>query len=127
MRQLSPEVMFDGDPSTAYHQGRIPGSSLPCDLVIDMGETLVLSGFKYLPDQGGWGPGIITRYRFDVSLDGNRWNTVSQGEFSNIKNNPVEQVVSFNDTKARFFRLTALENAEGNANIGYAELNIISK
>ncbi len=127
MRQLSPEVMFDGDPSTAYHQGRIPGSSLPCDLVIDMGETLVLSGFKYLPDQGGWGPGIITRYRFDVSLDGNRWNTVSQGEFSNIKNNPVEQVVSFNDTQARFFRLTALENAEGNANIGYAELNIISK
>ena len=71
-----------------------------------------------------WPPLHFSAYRFDVSLDGNRWNTVSQGEFSNIKNNPVEQVVSFNDTQARFFRLTALENAEGNANIGYEYLAI---
>ena len=127
MRQPSPDVLFDGDPSTAYHQGRGPGAKLPCDLVVDMGETLNLAGFKYTPDPGAWGPGIITFYRFDVSQDGKRWNTVSQGEFSNIKNNPVEQVVTFPASQARFIRLTALANTENNANIGYAEINVITE
>ena len=127
MRQVSPDVLFDGDPSTAYHQGRGPGAKLPCDLVIDMGETLTVSGFKYLPDQGSWAPGLITHYRFDVSQDGKVWKTVSEGEFSNIKNNPVEQVKTFTGTEARFIRLTALANTEGNANIGYAEINVVTE
>ena len=92
-----------------------------------MGETLNVSGFKYTPDQGAWGPGIITLYRFDVSQDGRKWKTVSQGEFSNIKNNPVEQVVTFPASQARFIRLTALANTENNANIGYAEINVITE
>ena len=96
-------------------------------MTVDMGAKHRVTGFRYIPDPYIWGPGIITRYRFELSADGRIWKTVSEGEFSNIKNNPVEQIKTFGPENARYFRLTALENAEGNSNIGYAEINIITE
>jgi len=122
----TPEFLFDGDPSTAAHQRTEPDAGYPVDLIIDLGKNESLIGFKYLPDPRQWGPGIITHYRFDVSPDGKAWTTVSEGEFSNIKNNPVEQEKTFDRQEARFIRLTALANTEGNTNVGYAEINIIT-
>lgn len=63
--------------------------SLPVDLVIDMGKEEVLSGFRYLPHQGLWNPGIITHYQFYISNDHVEWKLIDKGEFSNIKNNPL--------------------------------------
>jgi alpha-L-fucosidase len=51
----------------------------------------MLSGFKYYPEQNSWQPSIITHYEFYVSADGKNWKKVSEGEFSNIKNNPLWQ------------------------------------
>lgn len=121
-----PEAMrvFDGDPVTAWHQDG--GGRLPVSLTIDLGKVLDVNGFRYLPDPTIWDPGIITRYRFDVSENGRTWKTVSEGEFSNIKNNPVEQEKTFPAARARYVRLTALANTEGNSNIGYSEFNLIT-
>jgi alpha-L-fucosidase len=117
-------TLLDGNPSTAWHQPR--NRRLPIDLVIDLGKEQNLSGFRYFPDQGLWGPGIITNYEFYVSDDNVEWRLVDQGEFSNIKNNPLWQTKTFVPQKARYIKLRALRNTENNSNIGYAEVDIIT-
>ena len=75
---------------------------------------------------GMWGPGIITDYQFFVSTDNKSWKLVSEGEFSNIKNNPLWQTKTFNEEKARYIKFRALKNTENNNNIGYAEIGLIT-
>jgi alpha-L-fucosidase len=117
-------AVLDGNPATAWHQKR--GSKLPLDLVIDLGEELTLTGFRYYPDQSLWGPGIITQYKFFISSDNKKWKLADEGEFANIKNNPVWQTKTFAADKARFIKFQALANTEGNDNTGYAEIDIIT-
>lgn len=119
------KAILDGDPSTAWHQSN--DKKMPVDLVIDLGKEETLSGFRYLPDQGLWNPGIITNYQFYVSNDNVEWTLVDEGEFSNIKNNSLWQTKKFGTEKARFMKLRALKNTEGNDNTGYAEVGIITK
>ena len=116
--------VLDGDVNTAWHQDR--SLELPVDLIIDLGEMQELNGFRYHPDMGLWGPGIITHFEFFVSTDNKNCKKVSSGEFSNIKNNPLWQVKEFNSEKARFIKFRALANTEGNNNIGYAEIEVIT-
>ena len=118
-------AILDGNPATSWHQGK--DRKMPVDLVIDLGKEEDLTGFRYLPDQGLWGPGIITDYRFYVSNDNKKWKLADQGEFSNIKNNPLWQTIEFPTEKARYIKLQALKNTEGNNNIGYAEVGVITK
>ena len=117
-------AILDGDPTTTWHQGK--DKKMPVDLVIDMGKEQSLCGFRYFPDQGMWGPGIISTYRFYVSSDKIDWKLVSEGEFSNIKNNPLWQIKKFTSVSARFVRLQALSNTEGNDQTGYAEVDVIT-
>lgn len=117
-------VILDGNPSTAWHQSK--NATLPVDLTIDLGKKQIISGFRYLPDQGIWSPGIITHYQFHISTDNKTWKQVDQGEFSNINNNPVWQVKKFVPAQARYIKLTALQNAEGNNNIGYGEVDVLT-
>lgn len=118
------KAILDGDPNTQWYQDK--NQKLPVELMIDLGETVKLSGFKYLPDQHWWGAGIITKYSFAVSLDGHKWMEVDAGEFSNIKNNPILQVKTFAPTSARFIKLTALGNTQNNDVAGYAEVDVIT-
>jgi alpha-L-fucosidase len=117
-------TILDGNPSTAWHQSK--DKKMPIDLVIDLGNKQNLCGFRYLPDQGIWNPGIITNYEFYVSEDNIEWKLVDQGEFSNIKNNPLWQIKNFSPVKARYVRLRALRNTQGNDEAGYAELDLIT-
>ena len=118
-------AVLDGDPATAWHHG--DDHPLPVDLVIDLGAEQHLSGFRYLPDQHRWSSGLITRYALHVSIDATSWTQVSEGEFSNIRNNPVWQIRRFDRTPARFVRLRALANTDGNSRVGYAEVEVISE
>lgn len=118
-------AVLDGNPSTAWHQPK--GAKLPVDLVIDLGKEENLTGFKYYPDQSLWAPGIITHYEFYVSADNKEWKRLDEGEFSNIKNNPLWQIKKFGAVKVRYIKLRALKNAEDNDNTGYAELDVITK
>ncbi|PPK88178.1 alpha-L-fucosidase [Neolewinella xylanilytica] len=117
--------VIDGDPDTYWHQPA--GNALPASLIIDLGKQERLSGFRYLPDQRLWSSGIITEYNFYVSSDGETWRLVSEGEFSNINNNPLWQDKTFDPVTARFVKLEALANTKEDNAAGYAELDVISE
>jgi alpha-L-fucosidase len=99
---------------------------MPIDLVIDLGIKQNLSGFKYLPDQNRWRSGIITTFQFYVSDDNVVWKLIDQGEFSNIKNNPVWQIRNFSPATARFIKLKAIKNTSNDDIAGYAEVDVIT-
>jgi len=117
-------AVFDGDENTAWS---ISGEK-PVEYVIDLGESVNISGFKYLPDQGRGNPGVINSYEFYVSTDARHWGkSVSAGEFPNIKNSPVWQTKTFAPVRGRYVKFKALSPAEKNGRIGIAEFGIISQ
>jgi alpha-L-fucosidase len=118
-------VILDGNPSTAWRQSK--DKKLPVDLVIDLGKEEILTGFRYLPDQSIRNPAVIAGYQFFISNDNSEWKLVSEGEFSNIKNNPLRQTKNFSPAKARYIKLRALRNTDGNDEIGYAEVDVVTQ
>jgi alpha-L-fucosidase len=117
--------ILDGNISTVWHQR--DNKKMPIDLVIDLGNKYNVCGFKYLPDQNRWSSGIISNYQFYISEDNIEWKLVSEGEFSNIKNNPVWQFKNFSPINARYIKLKALKNVWGDDVAGYAEVDVITK
>ncbi|HLN74367.1 MAG TPA: alpha-L-fucosidase [Prolixibacteraceae bacterium] len=117
--------LLDGNTSTVWHQRE--NKKMPIELVIDLGNEYKVCGFRYLPDQNKWSSGIITNYQFYVSTDNKAWKLADEGEFSNIKNNPVGQIRKFASEKARFVKLTALKNTSNDDVAGYAEVDVITK
>ena len=118
------KAVLDGNPATLWHQR---DKKMPIDLVIDLGNKYKVRGFKYLPDQNRWSSGIITNYEIYVSEDNSAWKQIDQGEFSNIKNNPVWQIRNFAPANARYIRFRALKNASGDNVAGYAEVDVITE
>ncbi|MCF0198792.1 MAG: glycoside hydrolase family 97 catalytic domain-containing protein [Bacteroidaceae bacterium] len=116
--------MLDGNKLSMYWTDK----GFPYDVVIDMKQEQTLTGFRYLPDQGDYFlRGIVTNYEFAVSTDGQQWQTVSDGEFSNIAHNPLWQVVQFPQAvQARYFRFRALRNSKGWGDFGCAELDVLT-
>ena len=104
--------LLDEDPETlwATSQG-VPGTP---EVTVDLGDAYRLSGFTYWPSQERYPTGIITSYEFLTSPDGRTWNQAAKGEFGNIANNRIEQVIRFAPVQARFIRLRAL-NTDGEA------------
>nr|WP_320039681.1 alpha-L-fucosidase [uncultured Bacteroides sp.] len=111
---------IDGNPATVY----IQQGNLPHELIIDLQKDAQISEFTYTPDKKVGAKGVIFNYRFSVSADGKNWETVSEGEFSNIKNNPIPQTKYFQKKKVRFVKLTALSNTDGTQEAGYAEIEV---
>lgn len=79
---------------------------------LDLGVSILLQGFSYLPMQARYPSGIITNYACSISQDGKNWIEVATGEFSNIVNSPIEQQIIFAPVEARFIRLKALKTAD---------------
>ncbi|MGZ3873029.1 MAG: alpha-L-fucosidase [Mucilaginibacter sp.] len=125
MEDEGAKAILDGDPSTAWHQSK--DKKMPQDMVIDLGQDENIAGFRYLPDQSAWNPGIIAGYDFYISENNQNWTLVSHGEFPNIKNNPSWQVVKFPAQKARYIRLRAIKNTENTNEAGYAEIDIVTE
>ena len=79
-------------------------------LTIDLGEETSLKGFTYTPMQARYPSGFITNFIFEVSADGQSWKKVASGEFSNIVNSPIEQIIRFDEVKTKFIRLKTTDN-----------------
>jgi alpha-L-fucosidase len=77
-------------------------------------------------DQNIWNPGIISNYEFYISNDNAEWKLADAGEFSNIKNNPLWRAKRFSPVKARYIKFRGLRNIDGNDEIGYAEVDVIT-
>jgi alpha-L-fucosidase len=87
---------------------------MPQHLDIDMGGARTIKAFVYLPRQDKQKAGIVDQYAFYTSSNGIDWALAAEGEFSNIVNNPVEQVVPIdNPVHVRYFRFEARRVAQG--------------
>ena len=101
---------------------------VPQDIVIDLGETLVLSGFTYLPSQQRYIDGTISHYQFYISKDGKNWGApVLKGEFSNIRNNPILQTKTFDLKEGRFVKFVAEKEINDKNFITIAELGVLTE
>ncbi len=105
------------------HTGRSPLRYNP--LIIDLGETVTLSGFAYLPDEDN--ADLAYHYTLEVSKNRLDWKTVVEnGEFGNIVNNPIPQKVSFkHKTTARYIRLKAYTASGKGANVKMEEIGVL--
>lgn len=119
---------IDGDENSNWITRWKPDSPKhPHYISISLGEKLKLKGFTYTPRKEIVN-GTIKEFAFYTSTDGKNWNKVIQGEFSNIKNNPVEQKIYFeNEIEASFIKLEALSEINGNPWASAAEIGIITK
>jgi alpha-L-fucosidase len=100
--------------------------SLDGVLTLDLGSTIDLKGFTYLPMQARYPSGFITNYIFQVSSDGKSWKEIARGEFSNVVNSPVEQQIRFDPISTRFIRLGAVKTADGNP-ATFGEVGILTR
>jgi alpha-L-fucosidase len=117
---------IDGNPSTFWHTHADDGEhTLPQEFAVDMGKEKQLAGFTYLPRQDGTTNGMVDQYAFLISTDGKEWKQTAEGEFGNLRANPVEQTVKFSAAKARYFKFIAKHALDKNhatvAEIGVLE------
>jgi alpha-L-fucosidase len=110
--------VIDEDPQTFWKSGQN-------EVVIDLGELITISGFTYWPPQNRFMSGVISKYIFEGSIDGKTWSGLTSGEFSNIKNNPIEQVIRFAPSQVRFVRLKSFQTTDGQAAV-FAEVGVIT-
>lgn len=95
-------------------------------IIIDLGETLLLKGFTYLPPQNRWFSGIISEYELYTSITGGHYTLIQRGEFSNIQNSPVWQRVEIPEKQCRFLKLKAIKTTDGNLP-SFAEIGILTR
>lgn len=102
---------IDGDVSTLWESDE----NEPKRLTIDLGDKKEIKAFTYMPRQDKKYDGIIDQYIYAVSNDGLTWTHVAEGEFSNIVNNPITQLVTLSKPViAKYFRLEAKRLVKGN-------------
>lgn len=121
--------LLDGNPTTLWHTHSVARgeSGLPQWVVLDLGARKTVTGFTYLPRQDGTVHGMVDRYALYLSQDGKSWGEpVAEGEFGNLRANPVEQTVRLaTPTTGRFVKFVALHALEKN-HVAIAGLGILA-
>jgi alpha-L-fucosidase len=116
---------IDASPRSLWRSEAAQG--LPQAMIVDLGETLVIEGFTYLPSQERYIDGTISQYKLYLSQDGTAWGQpVASGEFSNIRNSPVLQRITFEPRPARYFKFVAEREINDATFASIAELGIIT-
>jgi alpha-L-fucosidase len=119
-----PENAIDENPLTEWSAN----TKTLSDYKINLGESTAIKGFTYTPTQGRWISGVITHYSFYGSNDGKNWIKLSEGEFSNISANPIQQKVLFpKTTSVNYIKLIADNIMNGKDEAVIAEIGIITK
>ncbi|MDF9798668.1 alpha-L-fucosidase [Catalinimonas alkaloidigena] len=118
-------AIWDGKAST---QWGVEDVDFPAEWIVDLGKSYRLKGLTYLPDQSRYAAGIVSNYEVYVSEDGKNWGTVvAEGEFSNIRNNPIAQQINFNPKSGRFVKFVATKITDGQDGVKAAELGVITE
>ncbi len=112
------EKAFDDDEDSHWK-----ADSAPASFVVDMGKELEVAAFSYLPRQDKSTDAMTDQYKLELSSDGRNWDAVAEGEFSNLRANPIELKVNFEPTEARYFRFTGKRALDGKG-VTVAELNM---
>ena len=93
-------------------------------LLLDLGEVRNIRSFAYLPDQSDYARGLVSAYELAIGTDANALKTIAQGEFSNIRNNPICQDIYFTPADARYVRLKAVRMVAEGDTLGYAKVGV---
>ncbi len=114
--------VLDGDPQSHWSSGQAESGTQ--SLTIDMKQDYSISGFTYLPHPTG---GFIESYEVHISRDGDTWQAIHQGSFGNIRNDPIQRIVLFDEhAAARYVKLTNLRAPGGLSRVGAAEIEILA-
>ncbi len=117
---------IDGDSATIWHTRWNADQRQPHHITVDMGRTNRIAGFTYLPRQDGPLNGVVEKYRFETSENGENWTTnIADGSFANIQNNPSLQEVSFAPVNARYFRFTSLQAVWNSGWTSASEISVV--
>ena len=122
---LAPEITADMPDSGEKYSGKFEISTDGNTITVDFASETSVSGFRYQPPQAQDSDGIITNYRLQVKT-ATGWKTVSEGEFSNVVNNPIWQDLKFSPVKARSIRIVGTALNRG-AQAKYEDIDIISE
>ena len=120
MYQIADEkekAILDGNGYTTYY---LPKGKQA--LTVRLVQPQTISGFRYTPNQNRDAQGHISSYRFYV--DG---KLVSSGEFSNIKANPIEQVIRFTPVKGKEVKLESVRNVDDVKSTGIGEFSVLTE
>lgn len=93
---------------TAYDKNDDP---LPHSIVVDMGSTYNLNGISALPRQDGNQNGFIAQHELAISTDNSTWEVVAYGTWYG---DDTEKFGNFETKEARYFRITATTEVNGN-------------
>ncbi|MDG4832736.1 PQQ-dependent sugar dehydrogenase [Solwaraspora sp. WMMD1047] len=114
--------VLDGNTATIWHtQWQAADPPHPHWITLDLGAAHQVNRLYYLPRQN-MANGRISSYQVHLSSDGTTWGSpVAGGTFPN---STAEQTVTIAPTTARYVRLTALGEVNGNPWTSVAELNV---
>lgn len=110
-------AIFDGNGYTTCY---LPKGKQ--ELTVRLRQPERINGFKYTPNQGRDAGGHIDRYQ--LFIDGKK---AAEGEFSNIKANPIEQVVHFQTVKGSEIRLVITRIVDNHKQAGIGEFSVITE
>ena len=110
-------LIFDGNGYTSFY--------LPIgkqEFTVQLDKAYKIRGFRYTPNQGRDASGHIANYQLYID---NR--KVAEGEFSNIKANPIEQEIHFPATNGQQIRLVATRIVDDLKQAGIGEFSVITE
>ena len=110
-------VIVDGNGFSAYY---LPEGKQ--EITLKLSKEMAISGFRYTPNQGRDATGHISNYKLYVDN-----KMVAEGEFSNIKANPIEQIVHFPIIKGSQIRLVATRIIDNKNRAGIGEFSVITE
>ena len=124
----SPDFLIDGNERTLWNTHTPQGELAPPQAVeIDMGKEIAVKSIFYTPRQDGIAKGTADKYEVYLSKNGKDWGKpVAQGEFSNIKANPIRQRIDLaQPVKAQYmkFVVTSVVDAK---HVTIAELGVVA-
>ncbi|MGO4773384.1 alpha-L-fucosidase [Flavobacterium sp. W22_SRS_FK3] len=116
--------IIDGNSATTWNfEGDVNLQSQ--EVIIDLGKEITIKGFTYTPQQIGNPLNLISNYELYSSIDGKTWTKQSEGEFSNIKNNPIEQIKTFDQVRTKYLRFIAKSGVDRSKTVTIGELSIV--
>ena len=115
VNNLESSKINDKDPhTTCLIQGN--------QIIFDLLKERHVSKLTYLPSQENPPQGLVSSYKLYAASKPNQTGVlIAQGEFSNIKNNPIEQEVEFSQITTRYLILKVTQLVDPKKEIAVAE------
>ncbi len=120
------EHILNDDPSTywhTYHEDKSK-SAPPHEVVLDMGRTLEVNGFTFMPRGAEGAP---DQYEFHLSMDGKSWELAASGRFEDLNLEPGMRTVRLAAAKsARYLRFIAKHVVDDGDYVVVAGIGVIT-